>query len=111
MIQPPQTLVRAVSLRRQLRRRQWLRGALMFTTLVVLVDALVGDSGLRETLRARGEYAHAAARLVVVRTENAGLREHAQRLAADPRTIEAVAREELGVIRPGEMLFVLKPKR
>ena len=104
-------LVRAVSLRRDQRRRRYVRGALLFATAVILVDALVGESGLRETIRARSEYAHAAGRLALVRAENAGLFEHARRLAEDPRTIEAVAREELGVIRPGEMLFVLKPTR
>jgi cell division protein FtsB len=110
MTQQTQTLARGAH-GRELRRRRWLRGALIFATVVVLVDALVGESGLRETMRARGEYAHAAARLVVMRAENAGLLEHARRLAEDPRTIEAIAREELGVIRPGELLFVVKPTR
>jgi cell division protein FtsB len=30
-------------------------------------------------------------------------------LQSDPTMIEAVAREELGLIRPGELLFVMAP--
>ena len=41
--------------------------------------------------------------------QNAGLREQIRRLKSDPATIEAVARQELGLIRPTEVLFLVKP--
>ena len=31
-----------------------------------------------------------------------------RRLNEDPATIESVAREQLGLIRPGEVVFILK---
>jgi cell division protein FtsB len=87
----------------------WLRRALMFATVVVLVNALVGQGGLSESLRARREYAETQARLSALQRENASMAEQMRRLSSDPRTIEGVAREELGWMRPGELMFVLKP--
>jgi cell division protein FtsB len=43
-----------------------------------------------------------------VREENARLRDEARRLREDPRTIEEIARRELGLIKPGEKLFIIK---
>ena len=88
-----------------------MRRALILATVVVLVDALVGESGLAEMLRARRAYTQSAAQLSALRQENAALQEQARRLAEDPRAIEAVAREGLGLIRPGELVFVVKPVR
>ena len=87
----------------------WLSRALIFATVVVLVNSLVGHGGLAESLRARREYAEARARLIALQHENAGMAEQMRRLSSDPRTIEGIAREELGVIRPGELMFVLTP--
>ena len=95
-------------------RRQespWLRRALVLMTLVLLVDALFGERGLVEGLRARRDYATARAALVQLQNANAGLRAQARRLTEDPAAIEAVAREELGLIRPGEILFVVRTGR
>jgi len=87
----------------------WLRRALIFATVVVFVNAFVGQGGLSASLRARREYIEAQARLSALQRENALLAERMRRLADDPRTIETVARQELGLIRPGEVMFVLKP--
>jgi len=103
-------LVSPLSLARR-RQNPWLRCALIFATVSVLVNALVGERSLAETVRARREYAQAATRLQDLRRDNAALLDYAARLARDPRTIEAVARGELGLIHPGEVLFVLKPVR
>ena len=43
--------------------------------------------------------------------ENARLREDVRRLRFDPGTIEALARKELGLIKPGEVLFIIKNAR
>jgi len=91
------------------RRRDnpWLRRALAFATCVLLADALFGDRGLAEMLRARRDVTQSKGALNRLRHENAALREQMRRLLEDPRTIEAVAREELGLVRPGEILVVV----
>ena len=43
-----------------------------------------------------------------LRTENARLREEARRLREDPAAIEEIARRELGLIKPGEKLFIVR---
>lgn len=43
-----------------------------------------------------------------LKAANARLREEAGHLREDPRTIEALARRELGLIKPGEILFIVK---
>ena len=92
----------------QPRRRKMLHLVLIFVTLVLVLDALVGEKGLLETMRARRQHRELTATIDRLRWENAQLREEARRLLEDPSAIESLAREELGLIRPGEMLFIVK---
>ena len=73
-----------------------------------MLDALFGESGLAETMRAKRTYQQAEVDLGRMKHENAGLREEARRLRDDASTIESVAREELGMIKRGEILIVIK---
>lgn len=88
-----------------------MRRALVFVTCVLLANGLFGDRGLAATIRAGREYRQASEALRRMRGENAALRERQRRLREDPRTIEAVARAELGLIRPGEILVIVRTKR
>jgi cell division protein FtsB len=80
---------------------------LLFAGAIVL-DAMVGERGLLATLRARREYSELQATIARERSENARLAEQARRLREDPKTIEEVARRELGLIKPGEKVFIVK---
>jgi cell division protein FtsB len=101
------------SLRIPPRRRQnpWHGRVLAFITCVLVFEALFGEQGLAQTVRARHERSIAAATVARLRNENAGLREQIRRLQEDPATIESVARQDLGLIRPGEILVVVKDVR
>jgi cell division protein FtsB len=88
-------------------RRFWPQ-AVLFVACVLLVNAIFGDKGLTDTLRARRAYASAMQDLARLKRENAALRDEARRLRNDPATIEAVARGELGLVRPGEILVTIK---
>lgn len=79
-----------------------------FVTVVLVVDALFGNRGLFETMRARRQYAELAADLARKRHENERLREGIRQLRDDPAAIESVAREQLGLMRDGEVLFVIR---
>jgi cell division protein FtsB len=81
---------------------------LVFVTVVLVVDALVGDKGLMQTIRARRQHREVMASLEDLRRRNAALREHVRRLREEPSAIEALARKELGLLRPGEVLFIVK---
>lgn len=90
------------------RGRRLVRHALVFITLVIVVDAIAGEKGLLALLQARREYAALERSLERAREENAALREMARRLRDDPNAIEEQARRELGMIKPGEVLFIVK---
>jgi cell division protein FtsB len=81
---------------------------LIFVVLVFVADGLVGERGLVAMLRARQEYDDLAATIARQRGENARLREEARRLREDPSAIEEIARRELGLIKPGERVFLVK---
>lgn len=90
------------------RNRRIVHWLLIFIASLIVVDSLVGERGLLATLRARHEYDEVAATIARQRAENAKLRDEARRLKDDPATIEEVARRELGLIRRGERLFIIK---
>ena len=92
----------------QAKRRRTLQMLLVFVTLVLVINALVGERGLMETLRAGRQHQELVGSIERLRVENARLRDEARRLRTDPATIEALARQELGLIKPGEMLFIIK---
>ena len=89
-------------------RTRLLNYALGFVTLVLVVDALVGDRGLLDTMRARRQFSELSVSLAQKRTENARLRDDIRRLKEDPGAIEALARQQLGLIREGEVLFIVR---
>ena len=88
--------------------RRTLHFLVVFATILLVVDSLVGERGLLETLKARRQHRELAASLDGLRLENGQLREEMRRLKEDPAAIESVAREELGLIRPGELLFIIR---
>ena len=88
-------------------RRFWPHLAL-FAATVLLVNGLFGERGLMDTIRANRAAAAAARDLEQLKRDNAALRERAMRLRSDPATIESVARADLGLMRPGEILVTVK---
>ena len=89
------------------RGRHALQYLLVLVGAVLLVNALVGDKGLLETMTKRQEYDALEQSLQRARLENARQREEVRRLKEDPATVEDLARRELGLIRPGEKLFII----
>lgn len=90
------------------RGRRAVQYLLVFVGCVLVLDALVGEKGLLEMLKKRQEYRALEQGLSDLRNENARLREDARRLQEDATAIEDVARRELGLIKPGEKLFIIK---
>ena len=80
----------------------------LFAASVFVVDSLVGDRGLLAMLRARQEYDRLAATIASERSRNARLRSEVRRLSEDPRAIEEIARRDLGLMKAGEKVFIVK---
>jgi cell division protein FtsB len=90
------------------RNRRIVHWLLLFIGSVIVVDGLVGDRGLLAMMRARRQYDELSATIARQRADNARLRDEARRLTEDPKAIEEIARRELGLIRPGERVFIIK---
>ena len=90
------------------RRRRALQYVLIVVGGVLVIDALVGEKGLLAMLKAREQYRTLEQSLAAARSENARLREQARGLREDPAAVEEIARRELGLIKPGERLFIIK---
>jgi cell division protein FtsB len=88
--------------------RKPLQMLLVFVTVVLLIDALVGERGLVERLKAGRLYLEAQAELEQIRQDNARLLEETRRLKEDSSAVESLARKDLGLLRPGEVLFIIK---
>ena len=81
---------------------------LVFAASVIVLDGFFGERGLVAMLRARHEYDELAASIARQRAENVRLRDEARRLRDDPAAIEEIARRELGLIKPGEKVFIVR---
>jgi cell division protein FtsB len=85
-------------------------GVVVFAVFVsvMVIDAFVGDRGLAALVRTRQEHARLSDDVALRRVENDRLREQIRRLRGeDPTAIEEIARRELGLMKPGERLFII----
>lgn len=99
---------RAPKAKPPVRNRKLVHWLLLFVASLIVVDGLVGERGLLAMLRARHEYDELSSTIARQRLENARLRDEARRLKEDPAAIEEIARRDLGLIRPGEKVFIVK---
>lgn len=88
-------------------RRTW-RYVLLLVTLLLLANAVVGERGLVALFRANQEHLRLQQAIDTLRAENIQLHRYTRALAEDPRFIEELARDGLGMIRPGERLFIVR---
>jgi cell division protein FtsB len=89
-------------------RRRLVSYALLGSAIVLMVHALVGENGYLAGVRRQREYDRIMADYRALQTENAQLRNQARRLKDDPTAMEEAARRDLGLIRPGETLVIVK---
>jgi cell division protein FtsB len=93
------------------RHRRILAYGLFVFSAVLMVNAFVGDNGYLATLRAQREYEALTEALATLQAENERLADETRRLKTDPAALEEAARRELGLIRPGETLVIVKDAR
>ena len=85
------------------------RAAITATSRAVITVTL--RDVITVTLRVRHEHASVLASLTKLRLENQQLLEDARRIREDPAAMEEAARRELGFIRPGETLVIIRDAR
>jgi len=80
---------------------------LLLLAAAITVHGLLNEHGLLAIVRASREYDELSATVARQRVENAHLREEARRLREDPTAIEELARRGLGLVMPGETVFII----
>jgi cell division protein FtsB len=91
----------------RIRRRAWIFGTgIAFVALVV--GSIVGDRGFLNLRQKRMRVEGLRQEIGALRTENAHLAGEVSALRTSPEAIEKVAREQLGLARPDETVFLLR---
>lgn len=88
-------------------RRPWAIWVIGFCGAGLFLNALIGQNGYVETRRLEQQYNADHARLRAMRVENQRLKAYATALKSDPAAIEDLARRSLGLMKPGEVLFII----
>lgn len=102
------TMSFAEQLREFLRRNAtWFLAAAL--SLLLLQDVL-GTHGVLAMRRAQKEAATVKQEINLINDENRQLQNRVKGLKTDPQVIEHIAREELGLARPGEYIFKTSPR-
>jgi cell division protein FtsB len=78
--------------------------AFAFGVCILLFSLFGGDHGAVALIQARRDARVLEAQIAALRIQNAALRRRAEALRTDPTVIESVARETLGLARPGELI-------
>lgn len=90
--------------------RQNLNWFLALGLALLLVQDVFGTHGLLAMRRAQKEAVRVQLEIDQINQENRRLQENVKALKTDPAAIERIAREEMGLARPGEYIFKLPAK-
>jgi cell division protein FtsB len=77
---------------------------------VLLLQDVFGTHGVLAMRRAQKEAATVKKEIDLINEENRQLQDRVKALKTDPQAIERIAREEMGLARPGEYIFKTTPK-
>jgi len=93
----------------QLRKlgRQYGRHVLIIFVVVLVVHDVFGPHGFLVMRHKQQEIQKVNAQIDQLNKENAALEQNVKDLKTDPQTIRKIAREELGLVKPGEIVIKL----
>ena len=78
--------------------------------LFLLIVFLFNNKGIVKRLSLEAEKSELLQKIENAKSERDILKKEIKNLESNPETIEKVAREEFGMIRPGEKVYRVKPK-
>ena len=85
----------------------WFLGAALG---ILLLQDVFGAHGLIAMRRSMREAAQVQREIDLMNEENRSMEEAVKSLKTDPSSVERIAREEMGLARPGEFIFKIEPK-
>ena len=77
---------------------------------LLLLQDVFGTHGMLAMRRAQKEAATVKKEIHQINEENRQLQDRVKSLKTDPQAIEHIAREEMGLARPGEYIFKTSPR-
>ncbi len=83
------------------------RQILGLALFALLVHDVFGPHGFIAMRRTQKEIDQIREQIVKINSDNKSLTDQVNSLKSDPQSIERIAREEMGLARPGEMIFKL----
>ena len=94
-------------------RRKAATLASLCALIALLVGSLFGDRGILHLMAQRERAERLQREIEEMRAENGRLAAEIDALRRDPRAIERLAREQLGLARAGEVVFLIReePRR
>jgi cell division protein FtsB len=78
--------------------------------LLLLVQDVFGTHGVLAMRRSKKEAADIQKEINRLESENCSMEQGVENLKSDPQTIERIARDEMGLAKPGEYIFKLPAK-
>jgi cell division protein FtsB len=89
--------------------RRHARAILGAALLLLGIHDILGPHGFLAMRRTQKEMDQLRSDVQRLNKENSEMNDEAKSLKTDPNAIERIAREEMGLARPGEMIFKLPP--
>jgi cell division protein FtsL len=89
------------------RMKAWVLGTAI-AVIALAVGSVFGDRGILNLVSKRRQIETLRAELLTLRDENARLTSEIAALRTSPRAIERLAREQLGLARPDETVFLIR---
>jgi cell division protein FtsB len=91
----------------QTRMKAWVLGTVI-ALIALTVGSVFGDRGILNLMSRRRQVESLRGELETLRAENTRLSSEIAALRTSPRAIERLAREELGLARPDEAVFLIR---
>jgi cell division protein FtsL len=85
-----------------------LRLAILFL-LALVVASVMGNRSLLRLYQMHRDRAALEREIEQLTTANTTLADEVRHLRTDPARVEAIAREELGLVKPGEIVYEFRP--
>lgn len=104
---PPTRPAGADEMSTQRPARRTARFLVLLVTVLLVGNAILGDRGYLSLIRAADEVEQLSQSIAAVQARNDALRENARQLREEAWRIEELARGELGLMQPGEKLFIV----
>jgi cell division protein FtsB len=89
---------------------RYARSLLALALFLIAMHDVFGSHGLLAMRRTQTQIKQLRGEIDRLNQENNQLNKQVQALRTDPKAVERIAREEMGLARPGEMIFKLPDK-